>query len=73
MADDNRNIFKALGRGILIGFPFAFLFVLFAYLFTDMGSTNTFLISVPAMALLGEFIGIGIEIYPELYPSAPKA
>ena len=69
--DDNRNLFKALLKGIFVGFILFFVFVLMAFLFAALGASSSslagaFLSSPIDMGILGFFIGIGLETYKEL-------
>jgi inner membrane protein involved in colicin E2 resistance len=63
---NNHPLFRALLKGVFVGFALAFVFVLLAALFTALGSTFAFLTSTPYMALFGFFIGVGLEVYPAL-------
>jgi hypothetical protein len=63
---NNHPLFKALVKGVFVGFILAFVFAIMASLFVSLGSTYAFLTSTPDMALFGFFIGVGLEVYPEL-------
>ena len=72
--NDNRNLFRALLRGIFVGFILFFVFVLMAFLFgalVPVSSSSSvpavgFLTSPLDMGILGFFIGVGLETYREL-------
>jgi len=66
-APNNHNIFRALIKGVLIGFPIALLFVIASALLLSFGLNTPFLTSPADMGLLGMFVGIGLEIYPLLF------
>jgi ABC-type dipeptide/oligopeptide/nickel transport system permease subunit len=66
-----RGILRRLVKGIFLGFAFGFLFVLLAMFIGALaGSTSNaaiqFLSDPVYMFSFGEFVGIGIEILPEL-------
>jgi hypothetical protein len=63
---NNHPLFKAVLKGIFVGFVLFFIFAIMATLFASFGSTYAFLTSIPDMGLLGFFIGVGIEVYPAL-------
>jgi hypothetical protein len=75
--DDNmstRGILRRLVKGIFLGFAFGFLFVLLSMFIGALaGSTTnaaiTFLSDPVYMFAFGEFIGVGIEVLPELEKS----
>ena len=66
-APNNHNLFRALIKGVLIGFAVSLLFVLAATLLSAMGLSNTFLTSGAYMGLFGFFVGLGLEVYPVLF------
>ena len=66
-----RNVLVRLAKGIFLGFAFGFLFVLLALFISALapGSTNpaiVFLSNPAYMFPFGMFLGIGIELLPEL-------
>ncbi|MEM3859988.1 MAG: hypothetical protein QW478_11415 [Candidatus Micrarchaeaceae archaeon] len=60
------NLFIAMGKGVLLGFPFALLYIIVAALLSAMGVTYPFITSTANMGLFGFFNGFGIEVYSEL-------
>jgi len=66
-APNHHNLFRALIKGVLIGFAVALLFVIAAALLGTMGLTTIFLTSPADMGLFGFFIGLGLEVYPVLF------
>ena len=64
---NHHNLFRALIKGVLIGFAVALLFVIASALLAGMGLSNSFLTNDAYMGLFGFFVGLGLEVYPVLF------